>query len=325
MTGRMMLVTGGAGFIGSAIARALIERGDAVRVLDNMSTGFEENVPSGAELVRGDITNPDLVKDSCKGVDVVFHEAAFKSVPKSLDDPSLAESCNSLGTINVLMAAEAQGVQRVVYASSSSAYGDLAAPVKAEDMVTNPISPYGVSKLAGEHYCRVWSQLKGLSTVSLRYFNVFGPGQRPDSQYSAVFPAFIASLLSLEPPQIFGDGEQTRDFTFLDDVVRANLMAADADSRVDGLVMNVSAGAPKTVNEVARSISAALDIGISPQHLAPRLGDIRHSQGDGERAREILGWAAVADWQESVNATVEWLRENMLGSAAQGAETPRSV
>lgn len=218
------------------------------------------------------------------GMDVVFHQAAFKSVPKSVQDPVLAETSNGLGTLNVLLAAELNEVRRVVYASSSSVYGDSPEPIKHEELPTNPISPYGVSKLAGELYCRVWSRLDRISTVSLRYFNVFGPGQTADSTYAAVFPAFVSALLEGRPPKIFGDGDQSRDFTFVEDVVRANLRAAEADSRVDGQAINICAGAPRTVNEVAESIAKALDTPITPIHVEERAGDIRHSRGDIGRA-----------------------------------------
>ena len=304
------LVTGGAGFIGSAIARALLERGDEVRVLDNFMTGFESNVPPDVELVRGDLRDLDRVTRASRGVELVFHQAAFKSVPKSVEAPLVSELCNSLGTLHVLIAAKEAGVRRVVYASSSSVYGESSV-LKREDMPTVPISPYGVSKLAGEHYCRVWTKLKGLSTVSLRYFNVFGPGQHPDSKYSAVFPAFISALESGTPPQIFGDGTQSRDFTFVGDVVRANLLAADARAVVDGAVINICAGFPRTVNEVLESIFDAVGTRIDPVHLPRRTGDILHSHGDPSRAASLLMWRPQADWNESVRATAHWFLSRM--------------
>lgn len=299
------LVTGGAGFIGSAIARELIARDVNVRIIDSLLAGFESNVPAEAEFIKADIRDRDAINDACRGMDYVFHQAAFKSVPKSIDDPLAAETSNAAGTLNVLMAAADGGAKRVVYASSSSAYGD-ADGLKQEDMPTNPISPYGVSKLSGEHYCRVWTRLRGLSTVSLRYFNVFGPGQRPDSQYAAVFPAFISALKSGREADIHGDGEQTRDFTFIDDVVRANLLAMNAGPSVDGEVINVCAGAPRSVNEVYKAIADVLQVWIEPSRMPPRVGDIRHSHGDITKATLLLNWAPETLWLEAVSKTVAW-------------------
>lgn len=300
------LVTGGAGFIGSSIAGALLERGWDVRILDNFMTGFEVNVPEGAEVLREDLRDLEAVRAACRNVDVVFHQAAFKSVPKSLNDPMLAETCNSVGTMHLLMGAERHGVRRVVYASSSSVYGNTDG-IKVETMATNPISPYGVSKLAGEQYCRVWSHIKGLSTVCLRYFNVFGPRQHPDSTYSAVFPAFVTALAEGRAPVIYGDGEQSRDFTFIDDVVRANLLAAEAGEAASGQVMNVSPGNPRTVNQVLAGISKAMDVSIDPVHQDRRTGDILHSHGDYSRAKQLIGWNPQCDWDHSVKQTTDWI------------------
>ncbi|MDQ4145285.1 MAG: NAD-dependent epimerase/dehydratase family protein, partial [Actinomycetota bacterium] len=206
---------------------------------------------------------------------------------------------------HVLLAAERQGVRRVIYASSSSVYGDFEG-IKEEWMPANPISPYGVTKLGGEHHCRVWTRVKGVSTVSLRYFNVFGPGQHPDSKYAAVFPAFISALVNGKPAEIHGDGEQTRDFTFIDDVVRANLLAMEADEAVSGQVLNVCAGAPKSVNEVFRTISEVMGTSIEPVHVNRRPGDILHSHGEISKARSLLGWSPETDWQDAVKSTVDW-------------------
>ena len=300
-----VLVTGGAGFIGSSIARALLELGNEVRIIDNLASGFERNIPPEAEFHQADIRGESAVDRACKGIDVVFHQAAFKSVPKSVEDPITAETSNAVGTLRILLAARGNGVKRVIYASSSSVYGD-ADGVKTEAMATNPISPYGVSKLAGEHHCRVWTRVTGLSTVSLRYFNVFGPGQHPDSRYAAVFPAFISSLQRGKQIQIHGDGRQTRDFTFIDDVVRANILAMDADGRVDGQVMNVCAGFPRSVIEVFETVSEIMDKSVEPLYVPPRVGDILHSQGDISKARLLLDWSPEADWWESVAKTVKW-------------------
>jgi UDP-glucose 4-epimerase len=300
------LVTGGAGFIGSAIASALVRRGDDVRVLDSFLTGFRENVPDGAELVEGDLRDDDALRRATLDVEVVFHQAAIRSVPKSIDDPFASNGCNVTGTLHLLEAARVAGVRRLVYASSSSVYGDPPDPVRKEDQRTDPVSPYGVSKLAAEMYCRVWTAVHGLSTVSLRYFNVFGPRQHPESLYSAVFPAFVSALAEGRPPEVHWDGEQSRDFTFIDDVVAANLLAAEAGPAVDGAVMNLGGGRPKTVNEVLRSVADATGTWIEPLRLPKRSGDVRATIADVSRARELLGWEAKADWDGAVRETVAW-------------------
>jgi nucleoside-diphosphate-sugar epimerase len=303
------LVTGGAGFIGGAIARALIARGDEVRVLDNFLTGFEENVPDGCEVIRGDLRIAHDVANACRDVDVVFHQAAVRSVPRSVDQPMLTLECNVLGTMQLLLAATEAGVGRLVYASSSSVYGDKEGALTDESMPTNPMSPYATSKLAGENYCRIWTPLKGLSTVSLRYFNVFGPGQHPESKYAAVFPAFIKALAADRAPEVHWDGEQSRDFTYIDDVVRANLLAAEADSAVDGSVVNIGGGGSRTVNDVLRSVSEAMAKWVEPTHSPRRAGDVRHTRADISLAAQLLGWKPEADWDQSVRATAEWFVE----------------
>jgi nucleoside-diphosphate-sugar epimerase len=303
------LVTGGAGFIGSSIARELLANDWEVRILDNFLTGFEDAVPQDAELVRGDIRDLDTCRAACADIDVVFHQAAFRSVPKSVDDPRLSNDCNITGSLNLLMAAGDAGVKRLVYASSSSAYGDISGTINQEDLPTNPRSPYAVSKLAAEQYCRLWSDLKGLSTVSLRYFNVFGPGQHPDSKYSAVFPGFVSALVEGRAPEVHWDGEQSRDFTYIDDVVRANILGAQADDRVSGMVFNIGGGEPKSINDVLRAVADAVGTWIEPQHSPKRQGDIRSTEADVSRAAEYLGWKPEADWVESVAATVSWFQQ----------------
>jgi nucleoside-diphosphate-sugar epimerase len=300
------LVTGGAGFIGSAVSRALLERGDSVRVFDNLMTSVQENVPSQAEFVRGDLRDVDAITQACKGIEVVFHQAAVRSVPRSVDDPLLSNESNVSGTLNLLVGANNSGVRRVVYASSSSVYGDTAGGVNQEDLPPNPQSPYAVSKLAGEYYCRVWTHLKGLSTVSLRYFNVFGPGQRADSKYAAVFPAFVSALLEDRPPEVHWDGEQSRDFSYIDDVVRANLLAAEADTGVAGSVINIGGGRPQTVNEVLASVSKAVGRWVEPVRTPKRAGDVRTTRADIGLAAELLAWKPEAQWEEAVEATVRW-------------------
>ncbi len=303
-----VLVTGGAGFIGSSIASALIREGGDVRILDNFSTGFRENVPAGAELIDGDLTALDDMRAAVKGVDLVFHQAAIRSVPKSVDDPVSSHEANATGTLNVLVAAADEKVRRVVYASSSSVYGDPAEPLRREDQTPEPVSPYGASKLAGEMYCRVWTRVHDLPTVSLRYFNVFGPRQHPESKYAAVFPAFISALSEGRPPEVHWDGEQTRDFTFIDDVVAANLRAAEAGPAADGHTFNIGAGRAKSVNDVLRSVADALGTWIDPLRTPRRSGDVRHTLADIARARVVLGWEPRASWEDAVGATVEWFR-----------------
>ena len=303
-----VLVTGGAGFIGSSIAAALVREGHSVRILDNFSTGFRENVPEGVDVVEGDLTQPDDVRAAVKGSELVFHQAAIRSVPRSVDDPLSSHEANATGTLNVLVAATDGNVRRVVYASSSSVYGDPEATLRREDQPVDPISPYGASKLAGELYCRVWTRVHGLPTVSLRYFNVFGPRQHPESKYAAVFPAFIAALIDGRAPEVHWDGEQTRDFTFIDDVVSANLRAAEAGPEADGNVFNIGAGRPKSVNEVLRSVADALGTWVDPEMQPRRAGDVRDTLADITRAREVLGWEPRAAWDDAVAATVDWFR-----------------
>ena len=301
------LVTGGAGFIGSAIARKLLERGSEVVILDNLLTGFKENIPAEAEFIEGDLRDRQAVEAACRGVDVVFHQAALRSVPRSVDDPVLTTECNVLGTLGLLEAAERAKVRRVVYASSSSVYGDRREGLNREDMTPNPLSPYAASKLGAEYYCRVWTQLKGLSTVSLRYFNVFGPGQHAESRYAAIFPAFIAALNKGEAPELHWDGEQSRDFTYIDDVVDANLCAAAAGADADGEIFNIGGGGAKTVNEVYRAVSEVLGVNIEPRRLPQRAGDVRHTRADITKAGTILAWHPKAGWRFAVRSTVNWL------------------
>lgn len=303
-----ILITGGAGFIGSALARTLVERGEDIRIFDNFLTSVKQTVPAGVDLIEGDLRDTEAVRSACRGMELIFHQGAFRSVPKSVDNPLLATECNVLGTLNVLLGAHEAGVRRVVYASSSSVYGESPDPIQHEHAIPNPLSPYAASKLAGEHYCRVWTHLNGLSTVSLRYFNVFGPGQRPESKYSAVFPAFVSSLIHGEAPELHWDGEQSRDFTYIDDVVRANVLTAEADARADGRVINVAGGAPKTINEVYAAVSDAIGVSIEPRRLPKRAGDVRRTHADIGLARDLLGWEPRSDWSASVSETVRWFR-----------------
>ncbi len=305
------LVTGGAGFIGSSLAAALVERGDDVRVIDNLATGFEEQVPADAEFLKEDLRDIDSARRACVGIEVVFHEAAIRSVPRSVDDPLLSNDANVNGTLNLLLAAAEAGVRRLVYASSSSIYGDRGGEVNREEMAPNPQSPYAASKLAGEYYCRVWTNLGQLPTVSLRYFNVFGPGQHPESKYAAVFPAFISALVDNHPPEVHWDGEQSRDFSFIDDVVAANLLAGEAGPDSDGAVINIGGGRPRTVNEVLGSVADALEKWIDPTHTPKRVGDVRHTRADITRAKELLEWEPRSNWDEAVASTVRWFTERL--------------
>lgn len=303
-----MLVTGGAGFIGSSLADRLVQHGAQVRVLDNFLTGRRDAVPEGAELVEADLRDESALLDACADVDVVFHQAAVRSVPRSLDEPQLVNECNVTGTLNLLMAAEKCGVRRFVYASSSSVYGEIEAALNQEHLAPDPSSPYASSKLAGEYYCRVWSKLRRLDTISLRYFNVFGPGQRPDSKYAAVFPGFISALLEDRAPEVHWDGEQSRDFTYIGDVVTANIRAAEASSDASGHVVNIGSGSPKTVNQVLKGVADALGKWIDPEFRPKRGADIRRTHADIDKAKNLLGWTPEQDWESAIEQTVEWFR-----------------
>lgn len=305
MARRTALVTGGAGFIGSALARALLAEGWSVRIVDNLLTGFIENVPSEADFFEADIRDLAALRAASNGADVIFHVAAARSVPRSIDQPVLSAETNVVGTLNVLIAAEENDVARVINSSSSSIYGgDIDGPTR-ESAPADPGSPYAASKASGENYCRVWTKLKGLSTVSLRYFNVFGPGQPRESQYAAVFPAFIDALSSGRAGEIHWDGEQSRTFTYVDDVVRANLLAAAAGDAVGGRTVNIAGAESHSVNDVYRSIADALGTWVEPVYLPKRTGDIRATWGDISLARELLGWAPEAEWRAAVGRTVD--------------------
>ena len=298
------LVTGGAGFIGSNLADALLARGDEVVVLDDVSTGLRENVSAGIRFVEGSITDPDVVRGAVDGVEVVFHQAARGSVPRSIADPVATEQVNSTGTLNVLLAARDAGVRRVVCASSSSVYGGAAPMPTVESAPLVPKSPYAVSKLTCEHHARVFSELFDVETVSLRYFNVFGPRQRPDSQYAAVVPLFLDAVLTGSSPEIHGDGGQTRDFTFIDDVIAANIAAAE--SSATGIAVNIAGGQPRSILDVLHAIEAATGRTVTPRHVDPRPGDVRASWADVSLAADALGWRARVPFDVGIARTVEW-------------------
>ncbi len=306
------LVTGAAGFIGRSIAAALLARGETVRGIDNLSTGKRANLAGleAMDFIVGDLTNPAACERACAGVKVVFHEAALASVPRSVTDPIGTNLHCVTATLNLLVAAKAAGVRRVIYAGSSSAYGDTPVLPKQEEMLPNPISPYAVAKLAGEQYMRAFTRVYGLETVVLRYFNVFGPYQDPTSHYSGVLAVFCRKMLAGEQPTIFGDGEQSRDFTFIENVVHGNLLAADAPAaKVAGKMMNLATGSRITLNETFKLLRELTGFKGEPSYLAPRAGDIRDSLADIRRAEELLGYKPVVDFREGLRRTVEWYRK----------------
>lgn len=302
------LVTGGAGFIGSHIAERLVERGDSVVVLDNLSTGKAENLAGFRDritFIEGDLRDLDTVKGACGGVDYVLHQGALASVPRSIADPMASNEVNVNGTLNLLAAARDAGVKRVVYAGSSSVYGDTPTLPKQEDMPANPLSPYAISKYAGEMYCQVFTRLYDTEAVVLRYFNVFGPRQDPTSQYAAVIPLFVTALRRGEAPHVFGDGEQSRDFTYVANVVEANLLACEA-SEAAGQVINVACGDRITINELIKVMQQLLEVDTKPVYDQPRPGDVKHSMADITRARDLLGYGVVVPLEEGLRRTVEW-------------------
>ncbi|MGA9669696.1 MAG: SDR family oxidoreductase [Terracidiphilus sp.] len=305
------LVTGVAGFIGRSIAAALLTRCESVRGIDSFITGRRTNLIGleGMEFIEGDLADPAVCAKACAGVEIVFHEAALASVPRSVADP-VATNVNCVdATLNLLVAARAAGVRRVIYAGSSSAYGDTPTLPKHEGMTPNPISPYSVAKLAGEHYMRVFARVYGLETVVLRYFNVFGPYQDPTSHYSGVLAVFCRRMLAGEQPTIFGDGEQSRDFTYIDNVVHANLLAAEAPAaRVSGQVMNTATGQRITLNQTFELLCELTGYNGKPVYAQGRAGDIRDSLADIRLAGELLGYEPIVDFREGLRRTVGWYR-----------------
>jgi len=302
------LVTGGGGFIGSNLVRVLVERGDEVRVLDNFSTGSQENLAGlDVEIVEGELRSYERVHNAVRGVEVVFHLGALGSVPRSVQDPLTSSAVNVEGTLNVLLAARDEGVRRVVFSSSSSVYGSKRDLPVTEGLPSDPISPYGVAKLAAERYCVSFSRVyDSLETVVLRYFNVFGPRQSPFSQYAAMVPLFITAIAAGEPVTIFGDGEQSRDFTYVANVIDATVRAADAED-ANGRIFNVAAGAPASVNAVADSIGRILGKPAERTFAPPRPGDIRDSWADVSAAKETLGYEPSVDLEEGLRRTIEHL------------------
>lgn len=306
------LVTGAAGFIGRSIAAALLKRGDAVRGVDNFITGKRANLAGleAMDFIVGDLTDPAVCERACAGVEIVFHEAALASVPRSVADPVNTNRNCVDATLNLLVAARAAGVRRVIYAGSSSVYGDTPTLPKHEEMSPNPVSPYAVAKLAGEHYLRSFTRVYGLETVTLRYFNVFGPFQDPTSHYSGVLAIFCRKMLAGEQPTIFGDGEQSRDFTYIENVVRANLLAAAAPAdNVSGRVMNAATGSAITLNRIFELLCGLTGYRGKPAYAEPRKGDIRNSLADIRLAGELLGYTPQVDFREGLRRTVDWYRQ----------------
>ena len=303
------LVTGGAGFIGSNLVAALVKRGHGVRVLDDLSTGHAENLGefgANVELMRGDIRDLATARRAVKGVKYVFHEAALPSVPRSVADPLLSNEVNTGGILNMLVASRDEGVEKFMFASSSSVYGDTPVMPKTEEMLPTPLSPYAVQKLTGEHYCRIFFSLYGLQTYALRYFNVFGPRQDPASQYAAVIPLFLGAIKAKKGPTIYGDGNQTRDFTFVDDVVAANICCCDAPASAAGQVFNVACGRKITVNDLAHGLIQIMGSSVKPVYAPPRVGDVRDSQADSSKAMKTLGWKPSVEFIDGLKRTVEW-------------------
>jgi len=300
------LVTGGAGFIGSNIVEDLLKRGHKVRVLDNFSTGKRENINefiNDIELIEGDIRSYHIVKGAVKGVEVVLHQAALPSIPRSIKDPITTNEVNVNGIINILESSVAEGVGRVVYASSSSVYGDNPELPKREDMIPNPLSPYAVSKLASEKYCSVFSKIYGIDTVILRYFNVFGPRQDPSSQYSAVIPRFIKAIKNDEQPVIYGDGKQSRDFTYIANVVNANILAASENCN-SGIVLNCACHEQTSLNKLISLLNKNLNKNIEPIYENPRPGDIKHSLASIDLARKEINYTPNISFEEGLKHTV---------------------
>jgi UDP-glucose 4-epimerase len=305
------IVTGGAGFIGSHLTARLAADGAQVRAIDDLSTGKRANLDGlrgDIHLHEASITDLDALRPIFAGADYVFHQAALPSVPRSIDDPLTTHHVNVTGTLNVLIAARDAGVKRVVYAASSSAYGDVDGEFKVESMTPRPLSPYGVSKLAGEYYCQAFTQVYGLETVALRYFNVFGPRQDETSQYAAVIPRFIAALMRGEAPIIYGDGAQSRDFTYIDNVVHGNLLALRAPD-APGRVMNLATGGRVTLLELVEKLNRLMGTAIAPQHAPPRTGDILHSRASIDLAAELLDFAPLVDFDTGLARTLEWFKQ----------------
>lgn len=306
------LVTGGAGFIGSHIVRRLLLNGCEVRILDNFSTGKDENlkeVIANVELIRGDIRDNDVVARAVRGVDFVLHQAALRSVPKSMTAPEEYNDVNVNGTLNLLIASRDTKVRRFVFASSSSVYGEVKKLPQTETDALMPISPYATTKLIGERYCQLFASAYGVQTVSLRYFNVFGPRQNLDSEYAVVIPKFITCMLKGERPPIYGDGTQTRDFTYVENIVSANLAACEAETQMNGDVFNAAGGDARSVLDLVRELNSILGTSIEPDLMAPRKGDVMHTLASPLLIEARLGWELKVDFNEGLRQTVDWFKK----------------
>ena len=307
------LVTGGAGFIGSNICRKLVSQGCFVRVVDNLLTGKKSNLADiidKIEFIQADMGDSEVAQSAVKDIDVVLHQGALPSVPVSVDNPAATHKHCVDATFTLLLAARDAGVKRFVYAASSSAYGDAPTSPKVETMPASPLSPYAAAKLAGEYYCSVFYKVFGLETISLRYFNVFGPYQDPASQYAAAIPAFVTAILKDQPPTIYGDGEQSRDFTYIDNVVDANLLATRA-KRTQGEVINIACGQAVTVNEIINMINKLLGKSVKPIYTDPRPGDVKHSLADIAAAKNLIGFELAVPFQEGLQLAINWYRSNL--------------
>jgi len=307
------LVTGGAGFIGSNICKRLVADGCFVRVLDNLLTGKRSNlaqIVDKIEFVEADMGDPEVARAAMQGIDVVLHEGALPSVPRSVDDPVSSHRHCVDATFTLLVAARDAGVKRFVYAASSSAYGDTPTLPKVEAIRPDPLSPYAVGKLVGEYYCSVFAKVYGLETIALRYFNVFGPQQDPASQYAAAIPAFVTAILKDQPPTIYGDGEQSRDFTYIDNIVHANLLAARV-KKTAGEVVNVACGEAVTVNAIIDMINRLLGKNVKPIYAPARAGDVKHSLADITAARKLIGFEPVVLFREGLEKSIDWYRNNL--------------
>jgi len=308
-----ILITGGAGFIGSHLAEALVAQGDSVTIYDNLSTGYMNNlepVLGRVEFVEADLRDPEAIGTAMRGQDFVFHEAALASVPRSVSDPVGCHENNATGTLNLLIAAREAGVKRVIYAGSSSAYGDTEVSPKHEELTPGPMSPYAVAKLVGEHYCRAFWEVYGMDTLTIRYFNVFGPRQDPDSPYAAVLPIFLSHLLRGEAPTIDGDGSHTRDFTYVDNVVAGNLKALSAE-RTEGNVVNVACGGSYSVQYLYEQILKTLGLDIKAKYGPKRPGDVPHSSANIDKARGLIGYEPVVSFEDGLARTIEWYKKSL--------------
>jgi len=306
-----VLVTGGAGFIGSHLATRLVELGHSVRVLDNLSTGHRRNLDhlaGNVELIEGDLRDAAVCMDACRRVEFVFHEAALGSVPKSIDDPQPSHDVNCNGTFNLLRGCAEAKVRRIIYAGSSSVYGDTEVSPKHEGLIPQPLSPYAVQKLTGEYYCSVFAKCFGVDSITLRYFNVFGSRQDPASRYAAAIPAFVTAILRGEPPIVYGDGEQSRDFTYIDNVVEGNMLAMKAE-RTGGIALNLACGGQITINEVIAAINRVLGTNVKPRYVAPRAGDVKHSCADIRLAKKVLNFSPIIGFEEGLKRSIDFYKQ----------------